>query len=132
MALVVDEFGTIVGLVTVKDILQQIVGRIEDEHVGKPGPRALESDEVELDGATRVLDLESELGLRIPGEAGFETLAGFVMYELGEIPHVGQTLEYQGRRFTVLEMNRNRIARVRIEKLQTDSQEPGVRSQESE
>jgi putative hemolysin len=119
MALVVDEFGTIVGLVTVKDILQQIVGRIEDEHVGKPGPRALEADEVELDGATRVLDLESELGLRVPGDAGFETLAGFVMYELGEIPHVGQTLEYQGRRFTVLQMNRNRIARVRIEKLPT-------------
>jgi putative hemolysin len=121
MALVVDEFGTIVGLVTVKDILQQIVGRIEDEHVGKLGPRALEADEVELDGATRVLDLESELGLRIPTDAGFETLAGFVMYELGEIPHVGQTLEYQGRRFTVLEMSRNRIARVRIEKLQGDS-----------
>jgi putative hemolysin len=119
MALVVDEFGTIVGLVTVKDILQQIVGRIEDEHVGKPGPRAVEADEVELDGATRVLDLESELGMRIPTDAGFETLAGFVMYELGEIPHVGQALEYQGRRFTVIEMNRNRIARVRIEKLPT-------------
>ncbi len=125
MALVVDEFGTIVGLVTVKDILQQIVGRIEDEHVGKLGPRDLEADELELDGATRVLDLESELGLRIPADAGFETLAGFLMYELGEIPHAGQTLEYQGRRFTVLEMNRNRVARVRIEKLQNGQPPPG-------
>ena len=117
MAMVVDEFGTIVGLVTVKDILQQIVGRIEDEHVGKPGPRLLENDEVELDGATRIIDLESELGLDIPDDAGFETLAGFVLYHLGEIPHSGQSLDYHGRRFTVLEMDRNRIARIRIEKL---------------
>ena len=117
MAMVVDEFGTIVGLLTVKDILQQIVGRIEDEHVRKPGQRTLEADEMELDGATRILELEAELGLEIPSDAGFETLAGFLLYRLGEIPRVGQTLETQGRRFTVMEMDRNRIARVRIEKL---------------
>jgi putative hemolysin len=121
MAMVVDEFGTIVGLVTVKDILQQIVGRIEDEHVGRPGLRLLEeADEVELDGATRILELESELGLEVPKDAGFETLAGFLLYHLGDIPHPGQFLEYQGRRFTVLEMNRNRIARVRVEKLPSE------------
>jgi putative hemolysin len=118
IAMVVDEFGTIVGLVTVKDILQQIVGRIEDEHAAKPGPRWLEeTDEVELDGATRILELESELDLHVPEDAGFETLAGFLLYELGEIPHVGQSLDYRDRRFTVLEMDRNRIARVRIERL---------------
>lgn len=121
IAMVVDEFGTIVGMVTVRDILQQIVGRIEDEHAGKVGPRWMEeAEETELDGATRILELESELGLDVPDEAGFETLAGFMLYELGEIPHVGQSLEYQGRRFTVLEMDRNRIARVRIERLVTD------------
>jgi putative hemolysin len=117
MAMVVDEFGTIVGLITVKDILQQIVGRIEDEHVGKAGPRWLEADEAELDGATRILELKSEFGLDIPDDAGFATLAGFLMYQLGEIPHVGQSLEYEGRRFTVLEMDHHRIAWVRIEKL---------------
>lgn len=118
IAMVVDEFGTIAGMVTVKDMLQQIVGRIEDEHAGKAGPRWMEeAKETELDGATRILELESELGLDVPDEAGFETLAGFLLYELGEIPHVGQSLEYQGRRFTVLEMDRNRIARVRIERL---------------
>ena len=117
MALVVDEFGTIVGMVTVKDVLNQVVGRIEDEHVEKPGPRHLETDEVELDGATRIRDLESEFGVEIPSDAGFETLAGFLLYRLGEIPHPGESLEYQGRRYTVLAMDRNRIARVRIEKL---------------
>jgi putative hemolysin len=121
MALVVDEFGTIAGLVTVKDVLRQIVGRIEDEHV-KPEHRMVESDEVELDGATRIRDLESEFGVEIPTDGGFETLAGFLLFRLGEIPHVGQSLEFNGRRYTVLSMDRNRIARVRIEKLPELSQ----------
>lgn len=117
MAMVVDEFGTITGLITVKDVLEQVVGRIEDEHMGKPGPRPPETHELELAGATRILDLESEFGLEIPTDAGFETLAGFLLYKLGEIPRAGESLEYDGRRFTVLAMERNRIARVRIEKL---------------
>jgi CBS domain containing-hemolysin-like protein len=117
MAMVVDEFGTIVGMLTVKDVLRQVVGRIEDEHVERTGPRLPEADEVELDGATRIRDLESEFGVEIPTDAGFETLAGFLLYRLGEIPHEGVSVEYQGRRYTVQAMERNRIARVRIEKL---------------
>jgi putative hemolysin len=115
MAMVVDEFGTIVGLLTVEDVLEQVVGRIEDEHDQKAERRA-ETDEVELDGATRIRDLESEFGIEIPTDAGFETLAGFLLFRLGAIPRVGQAVEYEGRRYTVLEMDRNRIARVRIEK----------------
>jgi putative hemolysin len=117
MALVVDEFGTIAGMLTVKDVLRQVVGRIEDEHVEKTVARLPEADEVELDGATRIRDLESEFGVEIPTDGGFETLAGFLLYRLGEIPHEGESVEYQGRRYTVLAMERNRIARVRIEKL---------------
>jgi putative hemolysin len=116
MAMVVDEFGTITGLITVKDVLEQVVGRIEDEHI-KPGARSAETDELELEGATRILDLESEFGLEIPADAGFETLAGFLLYRMGRIPHVGDSLEYEGRRFTVAAMERNRISRVRIAKL---------------
>jgi CBS domain containing-hemolysin-like protein len=52
----------------------------------------------------------------IPSDAGFETLAGFLLFRLGAIPRAGDTAEYEGRRYTVLEMDRNRIARVRIEK----------------
>jgi CBS domain containing-hemolysin-like protein len=116
MAMVVDEFGTITGLITVKDVLEQIVGRIEDEHI-KPGPRSAEADELELDGSTRILDLESEFGLEIPADAGFETLAGFLLYKMGKIPRAGDSLDYDGRRFTVAAMERNRILRVRIEKV---------------
>jgi putative hemolysin len=115
MAMVVDEFGTITGMVTVEDVLEQLVGRIEDEHDEKVPIRAV-SDEVELDGATRIRELESEYGIEIPTDAGFETLAGFLLFRLGRIPRPGEWVEYEGRRYTVLAMERNRIARVRIEK----------------
>jgi CBS domain containing-hemolysin-like protein len=115
LAIVVDEFGTIAGMLTVEDVLEQVVGKIEDEHDEKI-ERAPESSEIELEGTTRIRDLESEFGIDIPAEGGFETLAGFLLFRLGEIPHVGQTVDFNGRRYTVLEMDRNRIARVRIEK----------------
>ena len=116
MAMVVDEFGTIVGLLTVEDVLEQLVGRIEDEHDEKIAALP-PSDVIELDGATRILDLESEYGIPVPIDGGFETLAGFLLFRLGEIPRAGQSVEFGGRRYTVLEMERNRIARVRIEPL---------------
>jgi putative hemolysin len=117
MAMVVNEFGTIVGLVTVEDVLEQIVGHIEDEHDEKAQRRGAPAGDTELEGSTRIRDLESEYGIELPTEAGFETLAGFLMFRMGRIPQAGESLEYQGRRFTVLEMERNRIARVRIEKV---------------
>jgi CBS domain containing-hemolysin-like protein len=115
--MVVDEFGTIVGMLTVEDVLEQVVGRIEDEHDEKMVPRLAEAGTVELDGATRIRDLESEYGIEIANEGEFETLAGFVLFQRGEIPKPGESVEYQGRRYTVLEMDRNRIARVRVEKI---------------
>jgi CBS domain containing-hemolysin-like protein len=117
LAMVVDEFGTIVGMLTVEDVLEQIVGRIEDEHDEKVAHRAAQAHDVELDGTARIRDLESEYGIEIPPDAGFETLAGFLLFRLGDIPQAGATVEYQGRRYTILEMDRNRIARVRIEKV---------------
>jgi CBS domain containing-hemolysin-like protein len=117
LAMVVDEFGTVIGMLTVEDVLEQIVGRIEDEYDEKVERRTSETDEVELDGTVRIRDLESEYGIDIPSDAGFETLAGFLLFRLGDIPQTGASVEYQGRRFTVVEMDRNRIARVRIEKV---------------
>ena len=117
LAIVVDEFGTIVGLITVEDVLEQIVGAIHDEYDEKAEPTAATSDEVEVEGTIRIRDLEAEYGIEVPSEGGFETLAGFVLYRLGVIPKAGDSVEHEGRRFTVLEMDHNRIARVRIEKL---------------
>lgn len=117
MAMVVDEFGTITGMLTVEDVLEQLVGRIEDEHDERMQPRPGEADEIELDGATRIRDLEIEYGIEIPSDGGFETLAGFLLSQLGEIPKPGRSVEFEDRRYTVLAMDRNRIARVRVEKI---------------
>jgi putative hemolysin len=119
MAMVVDEFGTIVGLVTVEDVLEQIVGEIRDEHdLPEPAPPASADTAIELDGITSIRDLENLYGIHLPYGAGFETLAGFLLERLGTIPAGGEQIEYEGRRFTVVEMEGHRIARVRIEKIQ--------------
>jgi putative hemolysin len=117
LAIVLDEFGTVIGMLTVEDVLEQIVGRIEDEHDEKVQRPATEALTAELDGATRIRDLESEYGSVIPPDAGFETLAGFLLFRLGEIPRPGASVVYEERRYTVLEMERNRISRVRVEKI---------------
>jgi CBS domain containing-hemolysin-like protein len=117
MAMVVDEFGTIVGLVTLEDALEQIFGEIGDEHDVKRPKLAGETATLELDGATTIRDLDTQYGLELPGDAGFETLAGFLLFQLGYIPRQGETVEYGNRRFAILEMDRNRIARVAIQRL---------------
>jgi magnesium and cobalt exporter, CNNM family len=123
MALVVDEFGTVAGLVTVEDVIEQIVGEITDEF-DVPGdtPRApaAESDRVELEGATTIRDLASIYGVELPVNAGFETLAGYLLFRLGHIPTIGETIEFENRQFTVTQMERNRIAKVRISRIVTD------------
>jgi CBS domain containing-hemolysin-like protein len=117
MALVVDEYGTVVGLVTLEDTMEQIFGEIEDEHDVRLPPLPLDWSEIELEGATLIRDLQMHHGIELPTQAGFETLAGFLMYKLGAIPEVGQSVEHEDHRFTVMEMDRNRVVRVRVENL---------------
>lgn len=126
MAMVVDEFGTIVGLVTLEDAIEQIFGEIGDEHdIKRPTPTT-EAPVIDVEGATTIRDLDTQYGLQLPGDAGFETLAGFLLFELGYIPKAGESLDYAGRRFSITEMDHNRIARVRIERIPTDTTNPGI------
>jgi len=120
LAVVVDEFGSTAGVVTVEDILEQLVGEIEDEFdVGLPQQPAL-ADNVPLllEGSVGIRDLESQYELELPRDAGFETLAGFVLAHLQKIPQVGESFDYEGHRFTVEEMEAHRIAKVKIERVQ--------------
>ena len=116
IAIVVDEFGTISGLITLEDALEQIFGEFEDEHDEGRARPLIDLEELELEGTTSIRDLDNQYGIELPGDAGFETLAGFLLFQLGAIPAQGDAVEYGGRRFTILEMERNRIARVRIDK----------------
>ncbi len=113
LAMVVDEFGTITGLVTLADVLDQIFGEIGDEHdVRRPAPAV--GAAIEVDGNISIRDLASRHGIELPGDAGFETLAGFLLFRLGYVPTPGDSVTHEAHTFTVQDMDRNRIARVKI------------------
>jgi CBS domain containing-hemolysin-like protein len=78
-----------------------------------------------LEGSVNILDLETQHGLALPRDAGFETLAGFVLARLQRIPYLGESFEYEGHRYTVAEMEGHRIARVKIEMLETAENKAG-------
>jgi len=120
LAVVVDEFGSTAGVITVEDILEQLVGEIEDEFdVPSPEQPVLEGKiALLLEGSFGIRDLESQYDLSLPRDGGFETLAGFVLARLQRIPRVGDAFEFEGHRFTVEEIEGHRIAKVQIEKLQ--------------
>jgi CBS domain containing-hemolysin-like protein len=117
LAIVVDEYGSTVGLVTVEDALEQIVGEIEDEFDVAVQPRLLETGELILEGGANIRDLESHLHIRLPRDEGFETLGGFIMWRLGRLPRVGDSLEFEGRRYTVMQMQDRRVLQVKVEAL---------------
>ena len=123
LAVVVDEFGSTAGVVTVEDVLEQLVGEIEDEFDIPPAdqPILTEDTAMVLDGSVNILDLESQHHVVVPRDAGFETLAGFILSRLQRIPKVGDSFDYDGHRYTVEEMSSNRIARVKIETVESAS-----------
>jgi len=119
LAVVVDEFGSTAGVITVEDILEQLVGDIEDEFdVSPPEPALADESILLLEGSENIRDLETQHGLVLPRDAGFETLAGFVLARLQRIPRLGESFEYEGHRYTVEDMDSHRIARVKIERVE--------------
>src|SRR5579862_5395661 len=120
LAVVVDEFGSTAGVITVEDVLEQIVGEIEDEFDVAPPQQALVEGEIAvvLEGSVSIRDLESQYQLSLPRDSGFETLAGFILARMQRIPRQGENFEYDGHRYTVQEVEGHRIAKVKIEKLE--------------
>lgn len=114
LAVVVDEFGSTAGVVTVEDVIEQVVGEIEDEFDITPQPLTTGASMV-LDGSVTLRDLETMYEVSLPKDEGFETLAGFMMARLQRVPQKGDSVELDGRKFTVEEMEGLRVARVKIE-----------------
>ncbi len=120
LAMVVDEFGSILGLVTLEDLLEQLVGEIHDEFDVIEAPLLVGSGaEAALifDGAASLRDLQTQYNIVLPEDPAYTTLSGFVMTQLGFIPRGGEAFDYGGYRFTVLEMDRRRVSRVKLQRL---------------
>ena len=127
MAMVVDEFGSILGLITLEDILEQLVGEIHDEYdvVQKPLVVGHGADAAMIfDASLSLRDLESQYNILLPEDSSYTTAGGFVLAQLGFIPRGGESFDYQGYRFTVVEMDRRRVARIKIQKLKQPGEPP--------
>ena len=116
MAIVVDEYGSTVGLVTAEDAIEQLTGELEDEFDSPTRPvLTTASGALLMDGGVNLRDLETQMQWLLPREGGVETLAGFLLLRLGHIPKEGESIVYEGRRLTVVEMDARRIAKIRVE-----------------
>ena len=122
LALVVDEFGSIAGLVTVQDVLERIVGELPDEHGDEEMPAGPAVLGLVLEGSTKIHEMEERCEVRLPRDRGFETLAGFLLSRMGHIPKVGESSVFDGWRFTVEAMEHHRIASVRLERMETQAE----------
>jgi putative hemolysin len=116
MALVVDEYGGLSGLVTTEDLLEELVGEIEDEHdVGEPRRvQHLADGSMIVDALLSISDLEDLLGIEVEEDLPYDTLAGLILAELGRFPERGENVEWRGFLLICEEVKRNAIVRVRI------------------
>jgi CBS domain containing-hemolysin-like protein len=117
MAILIDEYGGMAGVVTMEDLVEEIVGELDDElDHGDHELRTIDERTTVVEGQIRVEDVNEELNLDIP-EGDYETLAGFMLERLGRLPSIGDSLTYKNMLLTVLDMNGPRITRIEITRL---------------
>src|SRR5438445_457379 len=120
LAMVVDEFASVRGWVNLEDVLEQMVGEIHDEFDVVQAPQIVGSGPemaMVFDGAVGLHDLETQYEIKLPEDPAYATLGGFVLTHLGFIPRGGESFDFAGYRFTVLEMERRRVARIKLQRL---------------
>jgi putative hemolysin len=119
LAVVLDEYGGTAGLVTIEDVLEEIVGDIADEYDRIPPAliHRVDPATLEVDGRVHIDDLNDALALAIPEDEDYDTVAGMVFSELGYIPKAGEQLEAHGARFTVLAADERKITKLRVKAL---------------
>ncbi len=121
MAIVLDEYGGTAGLVTIEDILEEIVGEIHDEYEpagDDTSIRRIDDRIVEVDARVYIDDLNDELDLKLPEDDGYDTVGGFVFSSLGHIPEEGESFEFGNVRVTVTAATRTKVDRIRVEMLE--------------
>jgi putative hemolysin len=114
LAMVVDEYGGTAGIITLEDLIEEVIGDIRDEY-DAPGDEALRfrGGEIEADGLLNLDEVVEQTGVRLP-EGPYETLAGYVMAALGHVPGVGEAVEADGHRLEVTELDGRRVSRIRV------------------
>jgi putative hemolysin len=118
MAIVVDEYGGTAGIVTLEDLIEEVIGDIRDEYdVEGEDPLRFRGGDVEADGLLNLDEVRTVTGVSLP-EGPYETLAGYVMACLGHVPRTGEAVEVDGHRLEVTELDGRRIARVRVTPLE--------------
>lgn len=117
IAIVLDEYGGTAGIATIEDILEELVGEIDDEYdqTASPSIRRVNEDTYEVDGHVPIYSLNEELGIDLPEESGYETVGGFVATTLGKIPRTGEEFEHDRVHFRVTAAEPRRINRLRIQ-----------------
>ena len=124
MALVIDEYGGVSGLVTMEDLLEEIVGEIRDEYDTESPVIKLSDGTFFVDASISLRDLKEDYKIEIPESTEYETLSGFLLTALQRIPKIGDVVKIEGKRITISEMVGQRIAKVRLEELKEESATP--------
>ncbi|MFQ6036642.1 MAG: hemolysin family protein [Sedimentisphaerales bacterium] len=118
IAIVLDEYGGTAGIVTLEDILEELVGEITDEYEKTPPEpiKKIDQNTIEVDARTYVDDLNDQLGLNLPEDEDYDTIGGFVFSRLGYVPKTGESFDYENLKFTITSAEARRIKHIRIQK----------------
>ena len=118
IAIVLDEYGGTAGIVTIEDILEELVGEITDEYEETPAEPIMniDSNTIEADARTYIDDINDQCGLNLPEDEDYETIGGFVFAQLGYIPKADESFDYENLKFTIISAEARSIKRIRIQK----------------